>query len=73
LINIKDGVRDYIHKSHIHYEAGHLPGLRATHDLAAHNQARLRRGPERVQMQAVQFFSHRACELDNPTAVETER
>jgi hypothetical protein len=47
--------------------AGVGVALRPADDLAAHNQARLRRELERVPMQAVRVFNDRARELDNPT------
>jgi hypothetical protein len=47
-----------------------LSGLRAAYDFAAHNQARFRRGPERVQMQAVRLLDDRARKLDKTTIVD---
>jgi hypothetical protein len=49
-------------------ERSHLPGLRATDDFPALNQASLRRERKRVPMQTVRVFNDRACELDHPAA-----
>jgi hypothetical protein len=54
-------------------ERGRLSGLRATNDAAAHDQARLRRRPERTPMQAVRVFDDRAGELDYAAVAGQER